>query len=325
MTNSFDVSYPRAPSHELKRLLKEGFLAPICRLPEKQTITDCHLDVQFRSNDQINVYLGSACILDISAKRGGIVLISADPAYTKHGEGLFREWTDDDSGFEETLQGYLRKVVRKFPPQNEGTVQERWSLARDHPWTTFDREARLNYKSKEQRKKAIEFSEVDKAHEILQKIARCRPNRFPGSWKEPPKRPDNQQLDQLGIDARGNLVLVELKHASATDSSSIYYSPLQLLRYIHEWDAALGRSNGGIRRQLDAVIEARRDLGLMPPGVNLGDKIRAAICFAEDDRTEEVKRRFYEVLGVVNSHLPRGVSPIETWIWPKVETRPKSL
>ena len=325
MTNSLDVSYPRAPSQELRRLLKEDFLAPICSLPDGNTIVNRHLDVHFRSSNQVHVYLGSARILNVGAKRTDAVEISADKAYTKYSEKLFGKWEADESGFVHALQEYLKKMVDKFPPQQEGSVQERWSMACDQPWTTFDREASLNYKSTDQRKKAIEFSQVDKAHEILQMIARHRPNRYAGSWKGPGKGPSRQQVDQLGIDEKGTLVLVELKDAGAKDPSSIFYSPLQLLRYIHEWDAALGRSNGLIRRQLDAVIEARRDLGLMPQGARLGEKIRAAICFGDDVRTEEVKRRYYEALGVVNSHLPCGVSPIETWIWPKADSRPNPL
>lgn len=323
MTSNIGVRYPRAPSDELRKLLKKGFLGPIWELPERQTDANLHLDVHFRSNDHIQVYLGSARILDISARPTDAVNIGADEAYTKHSENLFREWETDESGFEKALQEYLDEVADKFPSQKEGKVQELWSRACNQPWTTFDREASLSYKSTEQRINAIRFAEVESARKILREIARTRPNRYGKSWKEPPKKQARRQVDQLGIDENGKLVLVELKDARASDESSVFYSPLQLLGYIHEWNAAVGTTK--VRTDLDAVIEARRDLGLMATDGPLDRGIRAAICFGDDARSEEVKRRYYEVLGVVNSHRPAGVPPIETWIWPEGSSRPQSL
>ena len=68
---------------------------------------------------------------------------------------------------------------------------------------------------------------------------------------------------------------------------------------------------------LQNLIDARQRLGLTPQlserAGELSGGIRAAICFGSDERSEEVKRRFYEALGIVNAHLPQGVRPIETW------------
>ena len=41
---------------------------------------------------------------------------------------------------------------------------------------------------------------------------------------------------------------------------------------------------------------------------------RPALGFGADRRSAEVKRRYAEVLRIVNLHLPLEVSPIETWI-----------
>ena len=43
-------------------------------------------------------------------------------------------------------------------------------------------------------------------------------------------------------------------------------------------------------------------------------RIRAAMGFGADRRSAEVKRRYAEVLRIVNQHLPPEVPPIETWI-----------
>ena len=56
-------------------------------------------------------------------------------------------------------------------------------------------------------------------------------------------------------------------------------------------------------------------LGLTRGGVSrIVGGIRAAVGFGEDERSEPVRHRYSEVLGIVNALLPPGDSPIETWI-----------
>ena len=64
---------------------------------------------------------------------------------------------------------------------------------------------------------------------------------------------------------------------------------------------------------MQELIDARVALGLMLEVPQLSGRLRAAVCFGNDGRSEEVKRRYYETLGVVNAHLPSEVGPIETW------------
>ena len=62
----------------------------------------------------------------------------------------------------------------------------------------------------------------------------------------------------------------------------------------------------------------RVELGLTPadaPPVTGG--IRAAVGFGDDDRSENVKRRYTEVLRIANAHRPPGVPAIETWMLAK--------
>ncbi len=116
----------------------------------------------------------------------------------------------------------------------------------------------------------------------------------------------------MAVDEEGSLVLIELKHASRGGSvAEIYYSPLQLLQYVHEWKQALGSLS--IWRDLQELIDARVELGLMREVPRLTGGLRAAVCFGNDGRSEEVKRRYYETLGIVNAHLPSDFEPIETW------------
>ena len=145
---------------------------------------------------------------------------------------------------------------------------------------------------------------------LLETIA-DRPGRRGESWAKPSG--GGRELDQLAIDGEGNLVLIEIKDATTSaGSAAIFYAPLQLLQYVHEWRHAFGWLS--VSKDLQKLIEARQEVGLMPSALpELTGGIRAAVCFGEDKRSEEVMRRFYEALGVVNAHLPPNVQPIETW------------
>ena len=128
-----------------------------------------------------------------------------------------------------------------------------------------------------------------------------------GQWSPPPAR--GREIDQLAVDADGRLVLLELKDASA-GSASAYYTPFQLLQYVWEWHDALEC----VRGRLQDLVDARVTLGLTPGTVSrLTGGIRAAVCFGEDLRIREVRRRYELVLDAANRHLPPCVPRMETW------------
>jgi hypothetical protein len=45
----------------------------------------------------------------------------------------------------------------------------------------------------------------------------------------------------------------------------------------------------------------------------LSGRLRPAICFTDDKRSDEVRSRFEEVLAAANAKLPAGVERIEVW------------
>ena len=131
-------------------------------------------------------------------------------------------------------------------------------------------------------------------------------------WAQLPKDKVGAELDQLGVDESGRLVLLELKDA---DASGVYYAPLQLLQYIWEWHLALSAPPAGrIRDNFNGMISARMSAGITPLGTpSLRVGLRPAIGFGADTRSPEICRRFALVLGIVNKHLPPGVPPVEVW------------
>ena len=264
-------------------------------------------DVHFRRNDEVDVYRGGTSLLTAQRqKSGGIVVTARSGAYRDQecSEVLFRRWSAAEPGFDEALRAYLRDVfVRHTLMEKEGALQDRWSQV-TWPWISFDREVSLAYASNQARAdyRCKALRSAMKAHCEARNVASER------MWELPKevKASSRSEIDQLAIDSKGRLVLVELKRGNSDD----YYAPLQLLQYVWEWHSALAN----VRAGLQAVIDARMDLGLVSPEVpRLTQGIRAAIGLGSDARSDEVKRRYEKVLGIVNQRLPPGVDPIETW------------
>lgn len=305
-----EISYERAPSEELHNLLAPGgFLSPICDLHRN----GC-LDVHFRGGDEIHAYRGLTRLFDIKRMRSGTLRVKAAKAHMQYDPDrrFFRDWQTGDSMLLTEMENYRRHVpVGSRHTSMEGCVQMTWSRVTE-PWIPFDREARLRYSGTDHRKKVKAFDEVRGAYEELwsnyeehqNKVGRDR-------WREPKKTAI--KVDQLAIDPDGRLVLIELKHAS-----SVYYSPFQLLQYVWEWSEAL-KNAPKLLGQVQQLLKARTDLRLIEaPVPSLTNRIRAAVCFGSDGRSDEVKRRYRFVLNICNHHLPDGMA-IETWEYDDVE------
>ena len=321
MTTSLAPSYPRSPSTLMKKLLDgDGFLSTLCHLG-KRTVQGCNLDVHLRMGDEVSVYCGLTKLVTIKRKKTKLIGVSAAHTYTKQecAQGLFRDWNFEEADFECILHRYLDNVkVAKRWTSKEGLVQTNWSRV-TAPWIPFDREAVLRYGAGDNAAVQRPFSDVESARSLLKSIAIARPGRNEQPWAEPSD--PGTELDQLAIDGDGNLVIVEIKYAGKdAKPENLYYAPLQLLQYVHEWRQALGWIS--VWSDLKRLIEARNELGLTPDVPKLTGGIRAAVCFGEDRRSDEVKRRYYEALGVVNAHLPAGVQYIETWCLDGGEARP---
>ena len=299
--------YDRVPSIELQSLLLPGgFLESLPGLNRRRvTVTGVELDVHLRAGDKVQVYCGLTRLLDVRRTGDGMVAASAHPAYRRQdcGRNFFERWRPGvPEEFHRALDAYLENVsVNRRHFAGEGAVQCLWSRVTE-PWVCFDREAVLGYAPRGRRPDPDAAGQIDLARSELRSLAARE------GWGDLPKV--GNKLDRLGVDSKGHLVLLELKNAGA-GSASVFYSPYQLLHYVWEWHSALGM----VRPQLQALIDARVELGLTPPEtLMLTNGVRPAMGFGADRRSPEVKRRYREVLRIVNQHLPPEVSPIETWI-----------
>lgn len=305
MSTKNSPSYNRAPSPELQKLISPGgFLTPLLALT-KRRVAGCELDVHLRRNDEVHIYCGLTRLVKVKLCKNGTIRIGADKSYTQQqcGRALFDEWDTAGPSFGKALDAYLSVVkVDSRYTGGEGQVQTLWSRV-TAPWVPFDREAVLGYASEDDAAQARKFTKVDRAHADLQSVARTQ------NWARP--KVPGHELDQLAVDSTGNLVLVEIKDASASRKSEVYYAPFQLLQYVWEWYSALD----AVRNSLQKLLDARMVLGLTSAHApRLTGGIRAAVGFGADDRSDEVKRCYDKVLDIVNKYLPPGVPSVETWI-----------
>ena len=321
-------SYKRTPSPALRQLLAaDGFLAPLL---QERTTNGIEIEVQFRSGDEVHLYCGLTCIVKCGRDSDSSIWVESHRTYalrpcanrlfrpasrrvTKRGKYVRDVWSISDPAFATALEIFLDGVTVGERQTKEGSIQASWSRV-SAPWVVFDKEAQLAYPSKPARARLLSEAfrpSVEAARNELHLLAQSRrslPNRR-DHWAMPPREKTRLKIDQLAVDPAGNLVLLEIKDASGS-ASEVYYAPFQLLQNIWEWQRALP----AVRDPLQGLLDARVELGLTPCGVPpITGGVRAAIGFGADERSERVRSRYSEVLGIVNAQLPRGVSPIETW------------
>jgi len=325
------LRYERAPSNEFMAALQ----GPLAFLLDTGLRAGKHaVDPQLRENNRLMLYTGSTCVLAVQHFSGGRLAFAAADRYRQQhmeaatgallfvGKGASDEqhkrvqpFTLRSPNLKETILAYLSSVdITKNWLGKESDVQMRARLVRDgEAWWHLDREGVLG-------------GGLDTA-EAGGKVAAAWADLLctPAFAKRKPSRPEGLQrakeqdeLDQIGIDKQGRLVLAELKYGGAGSVATfIYAAPMQLLRYAWAWDAALNdeKTRGGIQRLLDAkralFPEFYRDaperfVGGLRTIVGFGDRLR---------QDAEVQEKFWAAVASAERHLPDSVQPQRIEVW----------
>lgn len=298
MADKPKVSYKRAPSDKLLRLLMPG--GDLSWLVELGREEIGGQNIHFRNKaksphgTEVHIYREGARLLRLEwfvQKRE--IKLTADKKYMNETrvEGFFGRHNVADTmskGFQDKCELYLCGVdIASNQKGKEGAVQTKWASVKEYPWTPFDREVALQYESERYRMETRKLPDVDKAYADIQALAAQH------GWDEPeePKPGGRNQVDQLAVDDNGCLVIVELKDVTDGGGKEAFYSPFQALQYLWEWHNILE----DVQRDLQELINARKEVGLMSGRGSvpkLSGGIRAAVGFGCDGRTDEVKRRY---------------------------------
>jgi len=321
------IRYDRAPTVELQNLFgSEGVLHALTEELKPRDGYDSLpvFDVQFREKNKVAVYCGLTKIVNIAFKgKNAPLTVRAHGTYEGQAcaANLMKEWdingTADD--FKQALTRYLRDVVVADKQwKKEGAVQvrfENWFSKKWHaekPFVIIDREAVLGYKAKEEKKTAIK-----KIKPLIEQISSYIRNT--NEWAKITGNYPNE-LDLIGLSSDGkNLVLAEVKDHS---NNKLYYSPLQILYYVLEWENALSSQYGGkIIDDMNLLIEAKKRLGLLPPAVPTiatRPNIQPLLVIDRIDWSAEVQERFREIINLVNSRAGGRLKNLQIWQCPEI-------
>ena len=330
------IRYNRRPSEAFKNLFNGAGLLHglISELGVRADYRNIPFDVFFRAGsnreggkregDEFSIYCGKTAVATVRYLGAGnrikvdaeqtyrdqkaIVDPLMDPAWDPNG--------DQRKDFQRALKEYLTKVIVESRWwDNEGVLQTFYTKHHGKdwnarlPWAIFDREAVPGY-SDDPEQKAI-LQGLAPLKEKALKVFRRLP------WAKIPERSSNK-LDMIGVSADGlALVLIEAKHS---DSGDPYYSGLQLLDYVLEWENALrSKDSEQIIRDINGLIDDQKELGLLPHGVpRLIDKpaLLPVWVVGGSRRSAEVEARCHEVIDIINRETAGKLKnlKIERWV-----------
>lgn len=331
------IRYDRAPSEALKELFKEnGFLESLVDgLIARQDFENIPFGVCFREtpsggpNNKVSIYCGRTAVLEIEfleSKQELSVFAQSDTYRVQDAEQkLMKRWdikTDKKEDFEKELSAYLASVkVEKRWWNAEGALQavyadfrgKNWNPTR--PYLIVDREAVLGY-SDGNTKEDVQQLFVSVRDEVLRGIQ--KKGKALG-WRKP-KKEESNKIDLLGVSSDGSrLLLLEAKHWKAAD---LYYSPLQLLHYVLEWDTAL-KSSGGekIVEDINKLISIKKEIGFLPadaPLLNPTPKIQPILVVNRDIEhwSSEIAERYNLVCKMINeSRVKERFADFKKEVW----------
>lgn len=300
------LRYERAPSREFQDAL-QGALAFL--LDPQLRVGGRALDPQFREGDRLMLYTGSTCVLVIQYRKGGRLTFTAADSYkrqhttcaqghyssravmpamssatacttsSRHRQGWTRRsattWTLSSS----TVSGWTKRAQCR--------CARAWCGGATHGGIWTEKECLAAALSPPEVKSKVEEAWRD----LLGTPAFAK--RRPAKPQDLQDARAQDELDQLGIDGKGRLVLAELKYGGVgSNAAFIYAAPLQLLRYAWAWDVAI--QDPELRRGLQRLLDAKRTL--FPAfyegcPASVGDGLRAVIAFGDGLRCDRKCRR----------------------------------
>lgn len=259
------------------------------------------------SGEWISVYRGLSRIIRIqpTRTRNRIKIVAAgrylDLAGSLYGE---KKTTAD---FQEDLQDLLEHVEkdesfdRHYANRKEGYYQNELSRRygicgqEGDEFVIVDKEAVVGYE--DQQEKNDIFGPIQTKYRELRKELSMRDAKRFGVYRE--KEPRGNELDFLGLDRDGNVLLIEYKHRS---TAGIYLSPLQIGMYYDLFEALPWHE---LEQSIYQMLEQKQRIGLVSqkwPKPRVKSLIPVLIISEYNDRSS-AKEKFDEVLATARETL----------------------
>ncbi|MGJ5819926.1 hypothetical protein [Paludibaculum fermentans] len=228
----------------------------------------CALDVQLRKGGVLQVYHGNTSLLRIKTGKSGELLQldfgSYESEVAKLDSKLRGRWRIDEA---EDLSRQLCRVLPTlaacvgrsyYQNRKEGFWENQLAYTHgrgwraDKEWLVIDRQAVVGFDSGAELNDTV-GPIVGRHAAALESLIDRQPRR----WAKP--KAVGNELDLLAVNHRGEILCIELKHAS--NSEGVYCGPFQAAVYRDTFHAVAE----SIVPDLDRLVRQKVVLGLLPP------------------------------------------------------------
>lgn len=321
------ITYDRiAPEHFTAQLGKSGCFDPLVRFAREEPL----LDLQFRSGSgtepRITLYYGLTALLDVRGQTKAKESSPDDPVFEinphkgqkataklpatltgkRKASHLAEAWPE--------IERYLRSLMTEMNQRwtrGEGAVPS--SLKATGLISVIDSEVVLRFSIDTERRGI----KTEVSQNYLKALSRTPVNE---SWWKVPLSFGNE-LDILGVDEQGRVLLVELKQASAT--SGIAWAAAQVSVYRKLFERWIMQDPERAVRTLNDTLRQRRRLGLAGGGdwpIAAPLQLVPVIGIGGGEPSKEAIRRFH----MVQDRLCQegvGYDDLEVWQFGAVTRR----
>ena len=163
-------------------------------------------------------------------------------------------------------------------------------------YVIIDKEAVIGYENQQEKNSLLSPLQTNYKG-ILKKLSISNSKKF-GKNRE--KRSVGNELDFLALDSHGDILLIEFKHGSGSNTEGIYLSPIQIGAYFDLWNQ-FPRSE--LEISISEMLIQKKKIGLINPSWNLPNlrNIVPVLIISNYNYKSSAKKKYQEVLEFVRT------------------------
>lgn len=309
------MKYTRILSEELTNFIADEKIKWLVNFVKQRD------DLDFQTGDKwISIYRGLSRIVKITKSRGlNKFKLTAHEKYVAEEPGLFEKDMIEDYQ-EEVMKPQLISLIKKVELnkkidfyKKEGVGQTLFSKSyglnnkNNHDFLIFDKEVVIGFENK-----MVKDEYLGKLKQKYQQFLIKLPDEY-GTTKN--QKSLGTELDFLGIDKDGYIMVVEFKDGSST--SGIYLAPCQVAMYLEIIKDNFNENPKNAESNIFKIIHQKKLAGLLPEDWKVPQKIigfKPIIITYNLKRNSTAIAKYNDVLSKLNSFLSNGLlKDIELW------------